>query len=112
MLPVRVPWNGFPQAIVHSSICKLKCFPEYYASKRGNDRAAAIIARAVVRSEKIDTAVDFIVPVIQVNAGVTPLSESELASLKQLARRTAREVSGPDSILGKNLHQIRSFDRD
>ena len=31
MLPARVPWNGFPEVIVHSSICKLKCLPTYFA---------------------------------------------------------------------------------
>ena len=68
-LPVRVPWNGFPEVIVHSSIYKLKSFLEYCAAKRGNDQAAATIARAVVRPEKIDTVVDFVVPVIQVEGG-------------------------------------------
>jgi len=68
-LPVRVPWNGFPEVVVHSSIYKLKNLPEYYAAKRGNDRAAARIAWTLVRPEKIDTAVDFVVPVIQVDGG-------------------------------------------
>ena len=68
-LPVRVPWNGFPEVVVHSSIYKLKNLPEYSAAKRGNDRAAARIAWTLVRPEKIDTAVDFVVPVIQVDGG-------------------------------------------
>src|SRR6266568_4587316 len=68
-LPVRVTWNGFPEVIVHSSIYKLKSLPEYCAAKRGNDQAAAGIARAVVRPGKIDTVVDFVVPVIQVEGG-------------------------------------------
>ena len=68
-LPVRVPWNGFPEVIVHSSIYKLKTLPDYYAAKWGNDRAAARIAWTLVRPEKIDTAVDFVVPVIQVDGG-------------------------------------------
>jgi hypothetical protein len=69
MFPVRVPWNEFPEVIVHSSIYKLKTLPKYDAAKRGNDQAAASIARAVVRPDKIDLAVDFIVPVIQVERG-------------------------------------------
>ena len=68
-LPLRVPWNGFREVIVHSSIYKLKELPEYYAAKRGNDRAAARIAGTLVRPEKIDTAVDFVVRVIQVEGG-------------------------------------------
>jgi hypothetical protein len=69
IFPVRVPWNEFPEVIVHSSIYRLKSLPEYDAAKRGDDQAAASIARAVVRPDKIDTAVDFIVPVIQVERG-------------------------------------------
>ncbi len=69
MFPVRVPWNEFPEVIVHSSIYKLKTLPEYDAAKRGDDKAAASIARTVVRPDKIDLAVDFIVPVIQVERG-------------------------------------------
>ena len=68
-LPVRVPWNGFPDVIVHSSIYKLKTLPEYYAAKWGNDRAAARIARTLVRPKKINTSVDFVVPVIQIEHG-------------------------------------------
>ena len=67
--PLRVPWNGFPEVVVHSSIYKLKSLPDYFAAKRGNDRAAARIARTIVRPEKIDTPVDFVVPVIQVERG-------------------------------------------
>src|SRR5437867_1539523 len=63
-LPVRAPWNGFPEVVVHSSIYKLKSLPDYYAAKRGDDRAAARIAWELVRPEKIDSAVDFVVPVI------------------------------------------------
>src|SRR6266487_1335598 len=53
-LPVRVPWNGFPEVVVHSSIYKLKNLPEYSAAKRGNDRAAARIAWTLVRPERIE----------------------------------------------------------
>jgi len=68
-LPVRVPWSGFAEVIVHSSIQKLKSLPQYYAAKQGDDRAAAQIARALVRPEKIDVAIDYIIPVIQVEHG-------------------------------------------
>ena len=67
-LPVRVPWNGFPNVIVHSSIYKLKCLPAYCAAKRGDHKAAARIAHALVKTENIG-AVDFVVPVIQVDRG-------------------------------------------
>ncbi len=67
-MPVRVPWNGFPDVIVHSSIYKLKCLPAYYAAKRGGHKAAARIAHALVKTENIG-AVDFVVPVIQVDRG-------------------------------------------
>jgi len=67
-LPVRVPWNGFPDVIVHSSVCKLKSLPAYYAAKWGHHRAASLIAHALVQGEKI-AAVDFVVPVIQVDEG-------------------------------------------
>ncbi len=67
-LPVRVPWNGFPDVIVHSSIYRIKCLPAYYAAKRGDHKAAARIAHALVKTENIG-AVDFVVPVIQVDRG-------------------------------------------
>ena len=67
-LPVRVPWNAFPDVIVHSSIYKLKCLPAYYAAKRGDHKAAARIVHALVKAENIG-AVDFVVPVIQVDRG-------------------------------------------
>jgi orotate phosphoribosyltransferase len=66
--PVRVPWNAFPDVIVHSSIYRLKCLPAYYAAKRGDHKAASQIARALVKTENIP-AVDFVVPVIQVDCG-------------------------------------------
>ncbi len=69
MVPVRAPWNGFPEVIVHSSIYKLKSLPDYHDAKHGDDRAAARVARAVVRPGKIDAPVDFVVPVIQVEHG-------------------------------------------
>ena len=68
-LPVRVPWNGFPEVIVHSSISKLKSLSTYYEAKWGDHQAASHIARALVRAEKIDVAVDYVVPVIQVENG-------------------------------------------
>jgi len=67
-LPVRVPWNAFPDVIVHSSIYKLKCLPAYYAAKRGDHKAASRIAHALVKTENI-AAVDCVVPVIQVDGG-------------------------------------------
>jgi len=67
-LPVRVPWNGFPDVIVHSSIYKLKCLPTYFAAKRGDHKAASRIAHALVKTENI-AAVEFVVPVIQVDRG-------------------------------------------
>jgi len=68
-LPVRVPWNGFPEVIVHSSICKLKSLPAYYAAKWGDHRAASLIVHSIVRAERTNVAVDYIVPVIQVDGG-------------------------------------------
>jgi hypothetical protein len=67
--PVRVPWNGFPDVIAHSSIHKLKSLPAYYAAKLGDHQAASRIAQELVRPGKIATAVDFVVPVIQVDRG-------------------------------------------
>ena len=67
-LPVRVPWNRFPDVIVHSSIYKLKCLPTYFAAKRGDHKAASRIAHALVKTENI-AAVEFVVPVIQVDRG-------------------------------------------
>ena len=66
--PVRVPWNAFPDVIVHSSIYKLKCLPTYYAAKRGDHQAASRIAHALVKTENM-AAVEFVVPVIQVDGG-------------------------------------------
>ena len=68
-MPVRVPWNGFPDVMVHSSICKLKSLPDYYAAKWGDHQAASRIAHALVREAKTDVAVDYVVPVIQVDGG-------------------------------------------
>ena len=68
-LPVRVPWNGFPDVILHSSICKLKSLPAYHAAKWGDHRAASRIAHALVSAAKVDTAVDYVVPIIQVERG-------------------------------------------
>ena len=65
---VRVPWNAFPDVIVHSSIYKLKCLPAYFAAKRGDHKAASRIAHALVKTENI-AAVQFVVPVIQVAGG-------------------------------------------
>ena len=67
-LPVRVPWDGFPDVIVHSSIGKLKSLPDYYAAKWGDHQAASRIAHALVKTENI-AAVEFVVPVIQVDRG-------------------------------------------
>jgi hypothetical protein len=66
--PVRVPWNAFPDVIVHSSIYRLKCLPAYYAAKRGDHKAASQIAHALVKTENIP-GVEFVVPVIQVDGG-------------------------------------------
>jgi hypothetical protein len=66
--PVRVPWNAFPDVIVHSSIYKLKCLPAYYAAKHGDHKAASKIAHALVKTENIP-GVEFVVPVIQVDGG-------------------------------------------
>ena len=55
--------------MVHSSICKLKSLPDYYAAKWGDHQAASRIAHAVVREAKTDVAVDYVVPVIQVDRG-------------------------------------------
>ncbi len=68
-LPVRVPWNGFPDVMVHSSISKLKSLPDYYAAKWGDHHAASRIAHALVREVKTNVAVDYVVPVIQVDRG-------------------------------------------
>jgi len=68
-LPVRVPWNGFLEVIVHSSICKLKSLPAYYAAKWGDHRAASLIAHALLRAERTNVAFDYVVPVIQVDGG-------------------------------------------
>ena len=67
-MPVRVPWNAFPDVIVHSSIYRLKCLPAYYAAKRGDHKAASQIAHALVKTENI-AGVEFVVPVIQVDSG-------------------------------------------
>jgi hypothetical protein len=69
LLPTRVPWGGFPEVIIHSSILKLKSTLAYSAAKRGNDRAASRIAVALVKEQNIRLSVDFIVPVIQVDDG-------------------------------------------
>ena len=68
-MPVRVPWNGFPDVMVHSSISKLKSLPDYYAAKWGDHHAASRIAHALVREVKTNVAVDYVVPVIQVDRG-------------------------------------------
>ena len=49
-------------------------------------------------------------PVFSPDCG--PLSESEIALLKQLARQTAREVSGPDSGEGPTPDHQNSKGRD
>ena len=65
---MRVPWNAFPDVVVHSSIHRLKCSPAYYAAKRGDHKAASRIAHALVKTENIE-GVEFVVPVIQVDSG-------------------------------------------
>ncbi|MCI0537751.1 MAG: hypothetical protein L0Z50_21260 [Verrucomicrobiales bacterium] len=69
MLPTRAPWTGFPEVIVHSSIFKLKDCPDYYAAKWGDHRAASRIANALVKPDRIDAKIDFVVPVVQVDEG-------------------------------------------
>ena len=69
LLPTRVPWREFPEVIIHSSIFKLKGSLDYYAAKRGNDRAASRIAVRLLKEQKIALAIDFVVPVIQVDGG-------------------------------------------
>ncbi len=78
-LPVRVPWNGFPDVMVHSSISKLKSLPDYYAAKWGDHQAASRIAHALVREVKTNVAVDYVVPVIQVDRGDTTRFQWRLA---------------------------------
>jgi hypothetical protein len=67
--PVRVPWNGFPAVIVHSSIYRLKSLPEYRAAKMGDSQAAKRIANLLVNQNKLGVSADFVVPVIQVDQG-------------------------------------------
>src|SRR5436853_7237932 len=55
--------------MVHSSISKLKSLPDYYAAKRGDHHAASRTAHALVREAKTDVAIDYVVPVIQVDRG-------------------------------------------
>jgi hypothetical protein len=69
LLPTRVPWDRFPEVVVHSSIHRLKSSFGYFTAKRGNHRTALKIARALVKQQKIELPVDFIVPVIQVDQG-------------------------------------------
>jgi hypothetical protein len=69
ILPTRVPWQQFPEVIVHSSIHKLKTCFGYFTAKRGNHRAALKIAHALVKQPRIERPIDFIVPVIQVDQG-------------------------------------------
>ena len=69
IFPVRVPWNGFPEVIVHSSIHKLKSLPEYQAAKMGDNQAAARIANLLINRNRLNVAAEFVVPVIQVERG-------------------------------------------
>ena len=67
--PVRAPWNGFPEVAVHSSIYKLKSLPGYQAAKKGDNRAATRIAAALINPDRLNISIDYVVPVIQVDAG-------------------------------------------
>jgi hypothetical protein len=64
---IRVTWDGFPEVVVHSSIYHLKSLPGYHAAKCGNNRAAANIARAVIKKDRLNFTVDFVVPIVQVD---------------------------------------------
>ncbi|MCI0539294.1 MAG: phosphoribosyltransferase [Verrucomicrobiales bacterium] len=66
---MRAPWNGFPEAAVHSSIYKLKSLPGYHAAKKGDHRAATRIAAALINPTRLNISIDYVVPVIQVDAG-------------------------------------------
>ena len=66
---MRAPWNGFPEVAVHSSIDKLKSLPGYQAAKQGDNRAAARIAAALINPGRLNISIDYVVPVIQVDAG-------------------------------------------
>ena len=68
-LPVRVPWNGFPEVIVHSSIYKLKSLAEYHPAKMGDNRAATRIASLLINQNRLNASADFVLPVIQVERG-------------------------------------------
>jgi hypothetical protein len=69
ILPTRVPWQQFPEVVVHSSIHKLKTCFGYFSAKRGNHRIALRIAHALVKQPRFDRPIDFVVPVIQVDQG-------------------------------------------
>ncbi|SRR6266480_1546720 len=65
--PIRAKWGDFPEVIVHSSIYRLKNLDGYYAAKFGDHEAATRIARQVIKPDKIDLRVDYVVPVVQVD---------------------------------------------
>ncbi len=67
ILPTGVPWQQFPEVVVHSPIHKLKTCFGYFSAKRGNHRTALRIAHALVKQPRFERAIDFVVPVIQVD---------------------------------------------
>ena len=72
MTPTRVPWRGFPDVVTHTTISKMKSLPDYPAAKTGDFAAALRLARVLLKPAKFDAfpaAVDFIVPVQQLDRG-------------------------------------------
>lgn len=68
-LPIRTPWNDFPDVVTHTAISKLKSLEDYPAAKTGDFAAAFRLAKVLLKPAKLTAfpAVDFIVPVQQLD---------------------------------------------
>lgn len=53
MKPPRVPWDHFPDVLIHANEPAVKQHPDYQAAKSGSDRAAVRLIRDTASSEQV-----------------------------------------------------------
>jgi len=81
-------WNAFPDITVQTTVAKLKAHPDYDAAESGDQDAALRVIDQLFKPGKLTDSCDFIVPVLQLDAG----KQNMLAVA--YAVRLAKEIGG------------------
>jgi len=53
--PIRTPWRGFPDVLIHASESTVKRHPSYPAAKSGDAEAAQALVRDTINDEQVES---------------------------------------------------------